>query len=91
MLIFVLQCLAAVSAFLALAALFIGPASKSPSRRRVMLRTVQFGMAFAGLCLMATCLLGKGWDQAAYGLCLMVFGTGVTAFGRSRKNGADKD
>jgi len=90
MLSLIAQLLGALSAAIGLIALISGATSKSPAYRKVALRIVQISMSLAALLLITTCVLGKGWDQAAYGLMLIVFGTGVTAFGVDKTAGAEK-
>ena len=80
------QILAAAAALIGLIALISGASSKSPAYRKRALRVGQIAMSLAGLVLISTSLLGKGWEQAAYGLMLIIFGTGVTAFGADSRS-----
>lgn len=92
MLVTLMQILAAALALVGLVALIAGPMSKSDATRNLCLRLVQGGMSLAGVALIITSFLGEGYGSAAGGLLLIVFGTGVTAFGRrsARNETGDK-
>ena len=87
----ILQIVAGVCALAGLIALLTGARAKSNAGRMGALRIVQAGMTLAGLALIAASLLDKRWDGAAYGLILIVFGTGVTGFGKPGKTDGSGD
>jgi hypothetical protein len=74
--------IAAVGAITGLAGIVYGATGKTDRRRRIGLWLCQGGMSVAGLVLIAAGIFSSDASNAAFGLLLLVFGTGITAIGR---------
>jgi uncharacterized membrane protein HdeD (DUF308 family) len=80
----ILVIVAGLLALIGIVGLIGGALAKEEKRKQFGLRTLQVCMTLAGLLLIASPLLGNEIIEAAYGLMLIIFGTGVTAYGKRK-------
>lgn len=80
----VLVIAAGLLALVGMIGLIGGALAKEEKRKQLGLRTLQVCMTLSGLILIASPFFGSEIIEVAYGLMLIAFGTGVTAYGKKK-------